>query len=75
MHEVGMKLEILSEKPKGTQKQKPILFVHGAWHGAWCWEKFLPYFAENGYAAYAVSLRGHGNSESSILLPFSAGCA
>ena len=38
-----MKLEILSEKPKGTPKQTPILFVHGAWHGAWCWEKFLPY--------------------------------
>jgi len=58
-----MKLEILSEKPKGTPRQTPILFVHGAWHGAWCWEKFLPHFAENGYAAYAVSLRGHGNSQ------------
>ena len=58
-----MKLEILSEKPKGTPKQTPILFVHGAWHGAWCWEKFLPYFADKGHAAYALSLRGHGNSE------------
>jgi len=60
-----MKLEIISTEPKGTARPVPILFVHGLWHGAWCWEKhFMPYFAENGYAAYALSLRGHGGSES-----------
>jgi alpha-beta hydrolase superfamily lysophospholipase len=33
-------------------------------HGAWCWDlHFLEYFARHGFAAYAVSLRGHGNSE------------
>jgi len=33
-------------------------------HGAWCWEvHFLDYFAQHGFAAYAVNLRGHGNSE------------
>jgi pimeloyl-ACP methyl ester carboxylesterase len=37
--------------------------VHGAWHGAWCWENFLPYFAEHGYESHALSLRGHGDSE------------
>ena len=59
-----MKLEIISRKPKGVSRTVPILFVHGAWHGAWCWEKnFLPYFAENGYTSYALSLRGHGDSE------------
>lgn len=41
-----------------------MLFVHGAWHGAWCWkEHFLPYFAESGYTSHALSLRGHGASE------------
>lgn len=39
------------------------MFVHGAWHGAWCWENFLPYFTEHGYEVHALSLRGHGNSE------------
>ena len=40
-----------------------MLFVHGGWHGAWCWdEKFLPYFAQQGYEAHALSLRGHGQS-------------
>jgi pimeloyl-ACP methyl ester carboxylesterase len=41
----------------------PLLFVHGAWHGAWCWdEHFLDFFAARGYACYALSLRGHGTS-------------
>jgi len=41
----------------------PLLFVHGAWHGAWCWdEHFLDFFADRGYACHALSLRGHGAS-------------
>lgn len=54
-------LEILGKKinnPKGS-----IVFVHGICHGAWCWENFLYYFSKAGYQCYAVSLRGHGNSE------------
>jgi pimeloyl-ACP methyl ester carboxylesterase len=43
----------------------PLLFVHGAWHAAWCWEEhFLRFFGEKGYHALALSLRGHGNSPS-----------
>lgn len=42
----------------------PLLLLHGAWHGAWCWaEHFLPFFAAAGYDSYALSLRGHGGSE------------
>ena len=42
----------------------PLLFVHGAFSGAWIWdEKLLPWFAERGWEAHAVSLRGHGGSE------------
>ncbi len=59
-----MKLEIISREPKGVSRPTVILFVHGAWHGAWCWEEnFLPYFAGKGYTAHALSLRGHGKSE------------
>ncbi len=57
-----MQLEVISHVETVT-RPNPILFVHGAWHAAWCWENFLPYFAERGYASYAVSLRGHGASE------------
>lgn len=56
-----MQLEVISHAMNET-RPTPILFVHGAWHGAWCWENFLPYFAQHGYAAYALSLRGHGAS-------------
>ncbi|MBZ0284070.1 MAG: lysophospholipase [Anaerolineae bacterium] len=58
-----MELEVLSRQATGQAKATPILFVHGAWHGAWCWEEyFLPYFAGQGYSSYALSLRGHGGS-------------
>lgn len=43
----------------------PVLFVHGIFSGAWIWEEhFLDWFANHGYHAYAVSLRGHGRSSS-----------
>ena len=58
-----MILELLSHRPITPKKAPPLLFVHGAWHGAWCWEEFfLPYFAQQGYHAHALSLRGHGDS-------------
>jgi pimeloyl-ACP methyl ester carboxylesterase len=60
-----MSLEIISELPAQETKRPPLLFVHGAWHGAWCWRRFLPFFARHGYAAHALSLRGHGGSPSS----------
>lgn len=43
----------------------PILFVHGAWHGGWCWtENFVPYFQKAGHDVYTLDLRGHGKSPS-----------
>lgn len=42
----------------------PVLFVHGAFCGAWIWaETFLPYFCQNGFGSHAISLRGHGGSD------------
>lgn len=58
-----MNLEIITEEPASDAHATPILFVHGMYHGAWCWEHFLPYFAQHGYVSHAVSLRGHGASE------------
>gem|GEM_PF-5613166 len=28
----------------------PLLFVHGAWHGAWCWEPFLDFLKRTAIA-------------------------
>lgn len=59
-----MRLEVIKQMPKTAPRPLPLLFVHGAWHAAWCWdEEFLAYFASHQYDAYALSLRGHGNSE------------
>jgi pimeloyl-ACP methyl ester carboxylesterase len=56
-------LEIIEARPRAGGAGRPLLFVHGAFAGAWCWSRhFLPYFAKQGFRAYAVSLRGHGGS-------------
>src|SRR5574341_879753 len=58
-----MNLEVISRQPASSPRPTPLLFVHGAWHGAWCWaEHFLDYFARHGYTTHALSLRGHGAS-------------
>ncbi len=57
-------LEIITRRPAGTARPVPLLFVHGAFSGAWIWDAhFLPWFAAQGWEAHAVSLRGHGGSE------------
>lgn len=59
-----MRLEVINRTPDQVRFQTPLLFVHGTGHGAWCWdEHFLPYFANQGFDSYALSLRGHGESD------------
>jgi pimeloyl-ACP methyl ester carboxylesterase len=56
-------LEVIDKGSCSEEHPVPLLFVHGAWHAAWCWdEHFLSFFADTGYRALAVSLRGHGGS-------------
>lgn len=59
-----MQLELTTHEAANKTYATPLLFVHGAWHDARCWEEhFLPYFAQRGYAAHALDLRGHGKSQ------------
>lgn len=56
-------LEVIDKGSVTESHPAPLLFVHGAWHAAWCWDEyFLSFFADKGYRAVAVSLRGHGGS-------------
>jgi pimeloyl-ACP methyl ester carboxylesterase len=56
-------LEVIDKGCVSESHRVPLLFVHGAWHAAWCWdEHFLGFFADKGYRAVALSFRGHGNS-------------
>lgn len=63
----GMRLEtiVMDPSPSKVTEDKPILlFVHGSYHGAWCWaELFQPYFSKLGYKSVAISLRGQGKSD------------
>lgn len=64
-----MRLEVISERPPHGARPPPLLFVHGAYSSARLWAPyFLPFFADAGYDAYALSLRGHGASEGRELL-------
>src|SRR5512145_2483916 len=57
-------MEMITQTPTTDARPTPILFVHGMFHAAWCWaENFLPFFAQHGYTAHALNLRGHGGSE------------
>ncbi|MGB8794822.1 MAG: alpha/beta hydrolase [Mycobacterium sp.] len=56
-------LEVIEKGAVSESHPVPLLFVHGAWHAAWCWdENFLSFFADKGYRAVALSFRGHGDS-------------
>ncbi len=37
-----------------------VVLVHGAWHGAWCFDRVMPLLEEAGVPAVAVDLPGHG---------------
>ncbi len=58
------KLEVIRKGTHSGSGKAPILLVHGAWHGAWCWDRgFMDRLAAAGHEAVALSLRGHGTSE------------
>jgi pimeloyl-ACP methyl ester carboxylesterase len=57
-------LEVIEKGSCNDAHPVPLLFVHGGWHSASCWSNFMDYFADAGYRAAAISLRGHGGSAS-----------
>jgi len=63
-------LEVIDKGSCSQAHPVPLLFVHGGWQGAWCWDDhFLDFFAAAGYRAVALSLRGHGTSTTAKPLP------
>ena len=38
-----------------------VVLVHGAWHGAWCWDAVVEGLRAEGVTADAVDLPGHGD--------------
>lgn len=37
-----------------------IILIHGAWHGAWSWDKLIPLLEARGFMVHAPDLPGHG---------------
>ena len=37
-----------------------FVLIHGAWHGAWCWERVVPRLGAQGHSVRAIDLPGHG---------------
>lgn len=60
--ECVVELEIVHCSPVVDAGNAPLLFVHGAFHGAWCWEYWMEWFAGRGRHTIALSLRGHAGS-------------
>lgn len=44
------------------------ILVHGAWHGAWCWDKVVPLLQAAGHHAYTPTLTGLGE-QAALLAP------
>ena len=42
------------------------ILVHGAWHGAWCWENIVPGLKAAGHNVRAIDLPGHGDDHSPV---------
>lgn len=40
--------------------------IHGAWHGAWCWDKVVLLLKQKGHRVEAIDLPGSGNDKTPI---------
>ena len=43
------------------------VLIHGAWHGAWCWDKLAPLLQDQGHTVIAPDMPAHGQD----LMPIS----
>jgi pimeloyl-ACP methyl ester carboxylesterase len=61
-HVIEDGIERVSVTPANRRYETPIVFQHGMWHGAWCWEQWQILLAEWGWESHAHSLPGHAGS-------------
>ena len=41
---------------RAMSEQSTVVLVHGAWHGAWCWDEVVSRLSGDGLAVVAVDL-------------------
>lgn len=58
------RIHTLHRPAVGARRFPPLLFVHGGYATASCWDAyFLPWFSHRGFDCHALDLSGHGASE------------
>ncbi len=61
MWKVGSASKCPPTEEYGIQNSNsPIVLVHGAWHGAWSWQKLLPLLVQAGLEVYTPTQTGVG---------------
>lgn len=56
----GSDFELVVGRDASTSPQPALLFVPGAYHGAWCYAHYMTYFAQRQIDCFAIDLPGHG---------------
>src|SRR5712692_10269855 len=51
---------------RGTHMPKEFLLVHGACHGAWCWEEVTDRLRARGHRVAALDMPGHGRRAAEV---------
>lgn len=61
----------ISGAPSKTEIETPpgetFILVHGAWHGAWAWDRVVPLLEAAGHKAIAIDLPAHGDDQAAIV--------
>jgi pimeloyl-ACP methyl ester carboxylesterase len=57
---IGAALAACGGSNAGATSKPTFVFVHGAWHGSWCWSETARLLAEQGYHSVMLDLPGHG---------------
>ena len=60
LHSVAARAASAAPGAASADSRPPVLLVHGAYHGAWCWDGWVERLDAEGWAVHALDLRGHG---------------
>jgi pimeloyl-ACP methyl ester carboxylesterase len=50
-----------AQRAQAQAAQKTFVFVHGTWHGGWCWRRVADALERQGHKIYAPTLTGVGD--------------
>lgn len=43
-----------------------FIFVHGSWHGGWCWKPLADFMENHGHSVECIDLPGHGENKTPL---------